>query len=87
MGYIDYTKFLTQEDRQKAWDRNKKNYWECSPTQLRYYGGKYRKAEERGDFRTMGYIEFILTDVNFHRECALLHNGEYEQFFEELKNW
>ena len=84
---MEYYTHLTEKDKQKAWSRNRKNHYGISITQLRYYGGKYRKAKEKGDFRTTEYIEYLLTDINFHHECALLHNDEYQQFFKELKNW
>lgn len=78
---------LTEKDMNKIYARNKKNHYGISVNQLRYYGGKYRKAKEKGDFRTTEYIEYLLTDINFHHECSLLSSGKYEQFFEELKNW
>ena len=79
--------FLTDKDKQAIHRRNSKNGYGISKKQLASYGGIHRKARLSGDARKMEYVEYLLTDINFHYECGLLSSGNYEQFFNSLKNW
>ena len=78
---------LTEKDKQAIYRRNRINGYGISKKQLAAYGGIHRKARAYNDIRKMEYVEYLLTDINFHYECGLLSSGNYEQFFNLLKNW
>ena len=40
-----------------------------------------------GDKKTMEKIEYHLTYINFHYECALLVSGQYDKLPEVIQNW
>ena len=79
--------FLTDKDKQAIYRRNSKNGYGISKKQLAAYGGIHRKARAENDLRKMEYVEYLLTDINFHSECSMLSRGDYHEFFESLKNW
>ena len=79
--------FLTDKDKQAIHRRNSKNGYGISKKQLASYGGIHRKARTENDLRKMEYVEYLLTDINFHSECSMLSHGDYDEFFELLKNW
>ena len=79
--------FLTEKDKQTIHRRNSKNGYGISKKQLSAYGGIHRKARAENDLRKMEYVEYLLTDINFHSECSMLSRGEYDAFFASLKNW
>lgn len=79
--------FLTEKDKQVIYRRNSKNGYGISKKQLSAYGGIHRKARLENDLRKMEYVEYLLTDINFHSECSMLSRGNYDEFFQSLKNW
>lgn len=79
--------FLTEKDKQAIHRRNSKNGYGISKKQLAAYGGIHRKSRAENDARKMEYVEYLLTDINFHSECGMLSHGDYDEFFESLKNW
>ena len=78
---------LTEKDKQAIYRRNRKNGYGISKKQLAAYGGIHRKARAENDIRKMEYVEYLLTDINFHSECSMLIRGNYDEFFASLKNW
>ena len=79
---------LTEKDKQAIHRKNSKNGYGISKKQLAAYGGIHRKARAYNDVRKMEYVEYLLTDINFHSECSMLSRGNYDEFFESLKwNW
>jgi hypothetical protein len=78
---------LTEKDKQAIYRRNRKNGYGISKKQLAAYGGIHRKARAENDARKMEYVEYLLTDINFHSECSMLSRGDYDEFFKSLKNW
>ena len=78
---------LTEKDKQAIDRRNSKNGYGISKKQLSAYGGIHRKARAENDLRKMEYVEYLLTDINFHSECSMLSRGNYDEFFESLKKW
>ena len=79
--------FLTDKDKQAIYRRNSKNGYGISKKQLAAYGGIHRKARAENDLRKMEYVEYLLTDINFHSKCSMLSSGNYDEFFKSLKNW
>ena len=75
---------LSEQDMDRASRRNKKNGYALTNRQLLAYGRLHRKARMDDNWRMMAYIEYLLTDINFHHECSLLSRGEYDQFFGEI---
>ena len=57
---------LTDKDKQTIHRRNSKNGYGISKKQLAAYGGIHRKARSENDLRKMEYVEYLLTDINFH---------------------
>lgn len=79
--------FLTEQDKHIIRKRNAKYGYGISKKQLAAYGGIHRKARAENDQRKMEYVEYLLTDINFHSECSMLSYGDYHEFFKSLKNW
>jgi hypothetical protein len=78
---------LTEKDKTYIRRRNSKNGYGISKKQMDYYGRMHHRSRVNGDARGMEYVEYLLTDINFHHECALLSSCDYEQFFKEVLTW
>lgn len=78
---------LSDKDKAYIYRRNSKNGYGISKKQLLYYGRMHKKAKEMNNLRGMEYVEYLLTDINFHHECGLLSSGNYEEFFKEVQLW
>lgn len=74
---------LTEKDFQRIHARNKKHCYGICQRGLLYYG----RMHKDGTDRDKQYVEYLLTDINFHSECALLSKGRYDEFFEEVRRW
>lgn len=53
---------------------------------MKQFFKKHQHAREIGD-KNDGKIEYYLTDINFHYECALLISGQYDKLPEVIQNW
>ena len=78
---------ITDAERYRIGRLNARNGYGLNTSQLRRLGYEHKKARSAGDIHTMELIEYRLTDINFHHECALLHYGEYAKFNAELKEF
>ena len=78
--------FLTEKDKQTIHRINAKNRYSIYKKQLAAYGWIHRQARTKNDTRKMEYVEYLLTDINFHSECSMLSHGDYDEFFKSLKN-
>ena len=78
---------LTEQDKHAIHRKISKHGYGISKKQLAAYGGIHRKARILNDTRKMEYVEYLLTDINFHSECSMLSHGDYDEFFQSLKNW
>ena len=54
---------------------------------MKQYFIEHRHARETGDKKAMEKIEYHLTYINFHYECALLVSGQYDKLPEVIQNW
>lgn len=72
---------LTDKDMERAYRENRKNGWGFSLDQLM----RLIYTHEHGDAHRKAYIEYRLTDANFHYECGLLAQGEYEKCRKSVK--
>ena len=73
-------KAMTEEDARRQRAINAANGWGISIRELKALGSKHRKAREANNWRTMERIEYRLEDINFHRECSMLAEGDYDGF-------
>ena len=73
-------KAMTFEDARKMDALNRKNGYGISYAELKRLGTLHEKARKAGNIRTMEKIEYRLTDINFHSECAMLNAGDYDAF-------
>ena len=74
---------LTEKDFRRIHARNTKHSYGISQKGLLYYG----RMHKNGTDRDKQYVEYLLTDINFHSECALLSQGRYDEFFKEVRRW
>jgi hypothetical protein len=82
---------LSKKDKAYIHRRNSKNGYGITKKQMLYYGmmhhRSYVNSKVDGNTRGMEYVEYLLTDINFHHECGLLSSGNYEEFFKEVSAW
>ena len=76
---------MTYGDMDKMNALNYKNGWAFSLAELERLGTMHKKAREEGNIRRMEMIEYRLEDCNFHTECALLSDGDYEGYAKTCK--
>ena len=55
-----------------------KNGYSLTRRQLMYWANKHSAARGRNDYETMDWIEDMLTEINYHRECTLFKKGWYD---------
>ena len=48
---------------------------------------RHQEPRKNNDADTMEAIEYRLTDVNFHTECGLMMQGEYEKVENLIREW
>lgn len=60
---------------------NKKNGYGLSDSQLKMWVVRH----QNGTPEQKGWIEKMLTDINFHHECSLLALGKYENLLKEIE--
>lgn len=76
--------FLSEEEKDKQKNLNSKNDYGLSTVQLISLINKHKKARKQENFDVMASIEYRLTDINFHSECADICLGNYEKLLEQL---
>ena len=72
---------LTDKDEDRAVRENRKNGWGFSYPQFKRLVYRHKN----GDEHTRQYIEYRLTDANFHAECGLLMRGEYDKALDSFR--
>lgn len=70
---------LSSADKQRILALNAKNGYGLSRHQVLCLIAFHKRARAAGNIRQMSRIEYRLTDINFHQECSLLHQGKYEE--------
>lgn len=65
----------------------KKHEYALSKKQLMYWAREHKKAVEENDRETIEWIEAMLTDMNFHSECALFIQGRYKEAIANFSNF
>lgn len=76
---------LSDKDMSRMVSLNRRNHWGFSANMLMTQMRNYRKAYRNGDTHTMELIEFRLEDANFHTECGLLADKDFEGFRQAVK--
>lgn len=76
---------LTQKDYKQIVALNAKHGWGFSKQMLMNLLCRYKKAYEAGDERSMAMMEERLTDANYHTECGLLADKDFEGFKRAVK--
>lgn len=79
---------ILSNDERKAQNRlNAKNNYGISQSMLISLIKKHKKARGEFDLKTLAKIEYRLSDINFHSECAMLHNGNYTDAMQIVSQW
>lgn len=74
---------LRESDMHRATNLNRKNGYGLDSIQMMRLINAYQK----GDDYKRAYIEYRLTDINFHREVEMLMNGKYDELKKQVKQW
>lgn len=86
-GDINEYDILTTVERNAQNRINSKNGYGISKSQLIALIKKHEKARNEFDIKTLAKIEYRLTDINFHAECSMLHNGYYDDAMQAVLEW
>lgn len=74
---------LRESDMRRASILNAKNGYGLDSIQMMRLINAYQK----GDDYKRAYIEYRLTDINFHREVEMLRAGKYDELKQQVKEW
>lgn len=86
-GDIDEYDILSCAERNAQNKLNVKNHYGISKSLLISLIRKHKKARDEFDIKTLAKIEYRLTDINFHSERDMLHNGNYEEVMQLVSQW
>lgn len=86
-GDINEYDILSHSERNAQNRLNVKNHYGMSKSLLISLIRKHKKARKEFDIKTLAKIEYRLTDINFHSECAMLHNGNYDEAMQLVSQW
>ena len=79
---------MTWSDARTMDALNRKNQWGLTMRQLKNALSAHEYARATGNTRRMEMIEYRLTDINFHHECAMMHHGQYDELRAEIdREW
>ena len=78
---------LTKQEKARIQTKIRKDGYGITLEQMKQYFIEHRHARETCDKKTMEKIEYHLTYINFHYECALLVSGQYDKLPEVIQNW
>ena len=78
---------LTAQEEARIMAKIRKDSYGITPAQMKQYFIEHRRARKTGDTKMMEKIEYHLTYINFHYECALLVSGQYDKLPEVIRNW
>ncbi len=78
---------LTAQEEARIMEKIRKDSYGITLEQMKQYFIEHQRARETGDKKAMEKIEYHLTYINFHYECALLISGQYDKLPEVIRNW
>lgn len=76
---------LTEKKKDAIKKLNARNHYGISYETLLRLTREHRKACKENDIDKMEAIEYRLTDINFHHECGMLCEGQYDELLKEIK--
>lgn len=74
---------LRESDKRRVNNLNAKNGYGLNIAQMNRLINEYQK----GDAYKRALIEYRLTDINFHREVAMLKDDKYEDLKAQVAKW
>lgn len=77
---------MTNGDVKRIDALNRKNHYGISYEEVISLAKTHRNARKKNNLRTMSKIEYRLTDINFHSECAMMEKGEYDELISMIEN-
>ena len=77
---------LTAKDKENIRMINKRNNYGMTRGALLTINNRHKLARQQDDTKKMQWYEYRLTDLNFHYECGLLQNSEYDALKNAYKN-
>lgn len=86
-GDINEYDILSSTERNAQKMLNVKNHYGISKSLLISLIKRHKKARDEFDLKTLAKIEYRLTDINFHSECTMLHNGNYDEVMQLVSQW
>lgn len=86
-GDINEYDILSSTERNAQKMLNVKNHYGISKSILISLIKRHKKARDEFDLKTLAKIEYRLTDINFHSECTMLHNGNYDEVMQLVSQW
>lgn len=79
-------KAMTYRDAQAMDSLNRKNGYGLSYDQIVRLISAHEYARKHGDVRRLEMIEYRLTDINYHTECAMMHEGKYKELRDKIES-
>lgn len=70
---------LKEKDTDRMKSLNAKNNYGLNYDQFSELVEEHRQARKANNEYKMALIEYRLTDINFHSQCAMLEKGKYDQ--------
>lgn len=86
-GDINEYDILSDSERDAQNRLNIKNHYGISKSMLISLIKKHKKARDEFDIKTLAKIEYRLSDINFHSERTMLHNGNYTDAMQLVSQW
>lgn len=86
-GDINEYDILSNSERDAQNKLNIKNHYGINKSLLISLIKKHKKARDEFDIKTLAKIEYRLSDINFHSERTMLHNGNYDEVMQLVSQW
>lgn len=77
---------LRESDMRRAKNLNAKNEYGLDYSQMMRLINEHKKSKAAGNVYKCSLIEYRLTDINYHREVAMLCAGAYDELKQDAKD-
>lgn len=77
---------LRESDMRRAKNLNAKNEYGLDYCQMMRLINEHKKSKATGNIYKCSLIEYRLTDINYHREVAMLCAGAYDELKQNAKD-
>lgn len=81
---FDNAQYLPETEKDRARAYNAKNNYALSQGKMKRFATQHKKARSEENYGAMAYIEYLLTDINFHSFCGSLCSGDYKSAQAEI---